>query len=520
MRRISKFGYLFLLIGFTLLSLAACAEIDAEDDAGRVHAEPVRTVRLQPLRPTDAGDARGYHGAQAESLVSPGGEFRIWWVAEGQHAVPAADADSSGVPDYVETVAEVADEVAEALHQSGWKLAMGDHSGDGEAAPGGDGLFDIYLVDFENGDGQFMSDWCAPNAHGVAQCAGHFRMENDFAGLNYPSPEYAAKLVLSHEYFHAVQAAYAGDLPSWWSEGSATWFEEYFDPAQDDFERLTSIYFQDPARTLNDRTRGATDAHPYGGSIFVYFLEQQIGADGIRRVFERLATGEELIAAIDAELSAAWVPLVDAFEVFAVYNLFTGERAVAQNGYPEAGRFAGVAVEAQTIDRATNWNLDANPLGARYLKLSFDAAISLQFMGFEGFENAPRFIAVNQDEYASSGSMHLIDEAVASEFDRSMSPLYVVVANGHLGPRRAATLKIRLVETGEPQGPDDSTNNDDENNADLDEEGEVADHPGDVSGSSCSATGEGVPLSPVFFAVFFVVGICRRAYPAAARPSN
>lgn len=510
MSRMAKFGYLLLLAGFVPSWLGACADIDADDGAGRVHAEPVRTLRSQPLRPTDAEDARGYHGAQADSIVSPSGGFRVWWAPAGQHAVPAADVDSNGVPDYVEMVAEVADEVAQRLHQAGWKLAMGDQTGDGEPAPGGDGLFDIYLVDFENGDGQFVPDWCAPNAHGVAQCAGHFRMENDFAGLNYPTPEYAARLVLSHEYFHAVQAAYAHDLPSWWSEGSATWFEEYFDPAQDDFERLASIYFQDPARALNDRTRGATDPHAYGGSIFVYFLEQHVGADGIRRIFERLATGEPLLEAIDRELRAAWVPLVDAFEVFAVYNLFTGERAVAQHGYPEAARFAGVAVEALQIERATDWHLDANPLGARYLKLSFERAISLQFRAFEDFEDAPRFIAVNQDDYATSGSMHLIDEAVASEFDPSMSPLYVVVANGHVGPRRAATLKIRLVETGEPQGPDDSTNNDDENNADLDEEGEVASDSEALAGSSCSTSGGGVPLSPVFFAVFFVVGICRR----------
>lgn len=510
MKSVGSLGFMVALVSLSGFWATGCAETDDGDAGGRVHPELMRTVRQQPLRPTDPEDARGYSGAEAESMVSPGGDFRVWWVGEGQHAVPATDADSSGVPDYVEMVARVADEVAQVLHQSDWKLAVPDNLAENQQPPGGDGRFDIYLVDFENGDGQYVPDGCAPNVAGVEQCAGHFRMENDFAGLNYPSAQYAARLVLSHEYFHAVQAAYTSELPAWWSEGSATWFEEYFDPTQDDFEHLTSIYFDDPARSLNDRTRGATDSHAYGGSIFVYFVAQQIGAEGVRKIFERLAQGDELIAAIDAELSAQWAPLVEAFDVFAVYNLFTGERAIGANGYVDAERFAGVAVESQRIDRPVDWNLDANPLGARYLKLSFEREISLQFVAFDGFDNPPQFVAVNQDEYEAAGSMHVISEAEKSYFDASMSPLYVVITNGHLDARRAATLKIRLSansdsgDSGEQDAGDESVG---EMDAGTDADG--SNHPDNRGNSGCSTSGGTAPLSPVLFVAVCAV-ILRR----------
>lgn len=477
-----------LLLAF---SATACGVLDDAPSDGPLHVHDTAT-RRQELRPTDPSDQFGYDGASAQSIVSPGGDFRVWWVSEGEHAVPAADADSSGVPDYVEMVAQVADEVADALHQSGWKLAMSDDPGGGATPPGGDGLFDIYLVDFANGDGHFTPDWCTTNADGVEQCAGHFRLENDFAGMNYPSPEYAAKLVLSHEYFHAVQAAYYRDLPAWWSEGSATWFEEYFDASQDDFERLTTPYFNEPERSLNDRNRGPSDAHAYGASIFVYFLEQHIGADGLRKIFERLARGEGLIDAIDAELREQWVPLGEAFDLFATYNLFTGSRAVADNGYPDADRLPSVHAEPQTITGALDWNLDADPLGARYVRLNFDHELSLKVAALDGFDGPPEFIAVNKDEFEASGAMHMVTSEDATRFDASMSPLYVIVANGHTDARRAATLQIRLPD------PNDGGDTGGDTGQDVDVHAD----------DGCSTTGGATPPATLFFLAAF--GLLRR----------
>ncbi|MGM0556269.1 MAG: MXAN_6640 family putative metalloprotease [Myxococcota bacterium] len=470
------------LVLFALTALAAtaaCGDAQSPSDSGRTHASEARTSGQQ-LRPTDPSDSFGYEGASVQSHVSQSGEFRIWWSDEGNHAVPPADEDGDGVPDYVEMVGEVADEVAAHLTTNGWKLALSDDAGSGEPL-GGDELFDIYLIDFSAGDGHYSRDFCVENADGVQQCAGHFRLENDFAGLNYPSPEYAARLVLSHEYFHAVQAAYVGELPQWWSEGTATWFEEYFDAEQDDFERLTSLYFDEHTRSLDDRGRGPSDAFAYGASIFVYFLELQIGPDGIRAIFERMASGEALMEALRAEVADGFGSLREAFDAFAVYNLFTGTRAVDANGYPDAERFVGVQVEARQVDGPLNWNLDVEPLAARYLKLEFDEAITLRKTSLEGFVSQPEFIAVNADEYGSSGAMHVVSSGEAARFEPDMSPIYVVVSNGYTDERRASTLQIRRP------GPVDEARDDEQ----PDDTSEPADQNSD---EGCSTTGsDGLP---------------------------
>ncbi len=483
------------------ICVGGCGAMDDAGAPGRVHPMETRTTH-QELRPTDASDPRGYDGVEAKSIVSPGGSFKVWWVEQGEHAPPMADADNSGVPDYVEMVARVADKVADTLQQGGWKLAKNDDPGGGMPAPGGDGLFDIYLVNFTNGDGHYVPDWCAPNAKGVQQCAGHFLLENDFAGLRYPSPEYAAKLVLSHEYFHAVQAAYVKDLPGWWSEGSATWFEEYFNPDQSDFENLTTLYFDEPERSLNDRQHGPSDAHAYGAAIFVYFLEQHIGADGLRKIFEQMADGQDLMAALKAELTDAWAPLADAFDLFATYNLFTGSRAVSANGYPDAQRFQGVDVTTQQVTGNFNWDLDANPLGARYARLEFDQAITLQVGALANFPDAPEFIAVNHDEYAADGTMHTLNEDTATRFDPAMSPLYVVVANGHTDARRAATLKVRLAPA---DSGGDTTNPD----AGTSDQPSVTVHDKKNDGG-CSTTGDATPSAALLLLAMFVLGWRRR----------
>jgi hypothetical protein len=471
---------------------------DGGASEGRVHIE-TREVQ-QELRPTEESDPFGYEGAETQSIVSPGGEFRVWWADDGAHAVPAEDADASGVPDYVEMVADVADEVAARLEEGDWKIAMNDDSGAGATPLGGDGRFDIYLVDFSNGDGHYSGDWCRQNEHGVDQCAGHFRLENDFAGLNYPSAEYAARLVLSHEYFHAVQNAYTAELPAWWSEGSATWFEELFDAEQDDFERLTSLYFDEHTRTLNDRGRGPSDGFSYGASIFVYFLELHIGEEGVRAIFERLAQGEALMDALEAELSARFVALDEAFDLFATYNLFTDDLAVSDNGYPDAQRFWGVDVQSQQVDEAFNWNLDADPLAARYAKLTFDAEISLAKASIDGFAAQPQLIAVNSDEYAADGAMHIIGADQPTRFGPEMSPLFVVVSNGHTDERRAATLKVRL-----PAADDGGEDNDEDSDG-----GEQTPEVDDSGDGGCAVAGGGGPAGALGLICFGLFVVLRR----------
>src|SRR5690606_23918477 len=93
-----------------------------------------------------------------ESHPSPGGSFRVHYTRSGAHAVPPLDeAGELGVPDHVELVAAIYDEVLEAyVGRLGFRAPLSDES---LADNGGDGRFDVYLLDFgSSADGAFRTD--------------------------------------------------------------------------------------------------------------------------------------------------------------------------------------------------------------------------------------------------------------------------------------------------------------------------------------------------------------------------
>jgi hypothetical protein len=115
-----------------------------------------------------------------ETHGSASGHFLVHFTKAGTHAVPPADVDASGVPDFVEEVATVYDEVYQRYHVDlGFRTPVSD-----EGIPidnGGDGRFDVYLVDFAGvGDGVFRTDGCG--AENPEVCAGYMVQENDYAG--------------------------------------------------------------------------------------------------------------------------------------------------------------------------------------------------------------------------------------------------------------------------------------------------------------------------------------------------
>ena len=87
---------------------------------------------------------------------SPDGRFRVHYTTTGGHAVPAADLDLSGVPDFVEKIALYAD--------SSWRLQVSQYGylpppSDGSVGGGSD-LYDIYCQSI----GAY--GYCAPESPG------------------------------------------------------------------------------------------------------------------------------------------------------------------------------------------------------------------------------------------------------------------------------------------------------------------------------------------------------------------
>jgi hypothetical protein len=334
-----------------LASSAALAGCGASDPTGapvpRLHGPPLATE----TRPDTTGRGSMFSfGADdvVETFGSKGGHFLLHFTRQGPNAVPPADADASGVPDFVEQAAETYDEVVAKYDGLGFLAPLSD---EGLPDNGGDGRFDVYFVDFAGqGDGHYADDACGPK--NMDQCAGYMVQENDFAGYGYPSTTIANRILASHEFFHAVQAAYDTKQGPVLAEGTAVWATETFDDTLGDFEGFLPGYFQNPDRPLNLPMNGATDPFSYGTAIFWEFLGERYEKPLVRTLWEQVVNGTNGVAdpgwwdVIDPMLKAeAKASFADAFVDFATWNLFTGVRADPKRAYAKGAGFSAVTLK-------------------------------------------------------------------------------------------------------------------------------------------------------------------------------
>jgi outer membrane receptor for ferrienterochelin and colicins len=342
---------------------------------------PVTVVAIALLLASSASLARAQRpgpgeryepGVTLQSFVAgPGGRVRVWYVLDTKDAVPLEDlAPADGVPDYVAEVAAVAEESHRIfVDQQGFRAPLADTDFLPADEAGGDELLDLYLLDFGEADGSFQSESCTPEGAAVEQCAGFMLVENDFAESSYPSLAIAARVVVSHEYFHAVQNAYDAGQDIKWTEGSAVWAEELAYPEQDDYEGFVARFLEKTFRPF-DRPSGASfgDPYPYGAALWPTFLAERYGVATVRQVWEACEGDVDFLAATAAVLEREHgVALADAWLEFSHWNLFTAERADPQRGYAGGAVLPTVILEpALSGDGFERWH-PIEGMSARYV---------------------------------------------------------------------------------------------------------------------------------------------------------
>ena len=258
---------------------------------------PEVAVVLAPFRPDDVDSDELFRfepGHDIETFDAI--QTRVHFTRTGPDAVRPADTDADGVPDAVQLVATTYDEVLTFFEGLGFRAPLsdeGDPQGDG-----GDARLDVYLVDFDGAaDGAWVRDRC----DNKGKCHGYVAQENDFVGYGYPSYRVATRILASHELFHAVQAAYDANQGSNWSEATAVWASERFDPSLSDLEHFADGWLDSPDKSIDSEPIGPVASYSYGLGIFAQFLYERFGDAIHLKTWEALDGGD-----------AKWLPtLVD-----------------------------------------------------------------------------------------------------------------------------------------------------------------------------------------------------------------
>ena len=250
--------------------------------------------------------------------------FRVHYTLTGNHAVPFKDVDENGVPDHVEGLIALYEDALAAYAMMGFRDPVSD---DGLPENGGDGRFDVYLVDFaRSADGAYRSERCEGSI-----CSGYMVQENDFVGYSYPSVAVANVTVASHELFHAVQAAYDADQGAVVAEGTAVWASERFDASLRDLEGFAYGYLDNAATPLDAGRGGPVDSFSYGAGIFFEYLSEAFDDDIILDLWQGVADDvtedADWFAVIDALLIDRRSSFSEAFTEFSTWTLLTGDRA-------------------------------------------------------------------------------------------------------------------------------------------------------------------------------------------------
>ncbi|MFN7145002.1 MAG: MXAN_6640 family putative metalloprotease [Myxococcota bacterium] len=271
------------------------------------------------------------------SMDSPAATVRVWYSVDGPNVVDLDDADADGVPDFAAEVAVTAEHVLEVYAAAGFRAPLSD------GVRGGSDAMDVYLVDFAgNADGMYAAESCSSRP---TQCSGYFVMENDFAGYGYADLASAIRVLTSHELFHAVQAAYDAEEEIWFSEGTAVWAENLYDPGNADFLRFCSAYLDDPGRSLDEPPSGPVPTFAYATGLWWWFLSNRYGDDMLVALLESTEASDTLLADMAVLQEERGGALAEDFATFARWNLATGAYAGAAESYPFAAELGAPRAE-------------------------------------------------------------------------------------------------------------------------------------------------------------------------------
>ena len=192
------------------------------------------------------------------------GIIRFHYTTSGYHAVNNSDINGNSIPDYIDSVAMIFNNVTNLLHNKmGYLQPPSDGYYSSDRDKGGSEHYDVYIRNLSSryygyvqpeefaqstGDNEKSISRKEKNAF-----TSYMAMRNNYK--NFPLEELMnIKVTIAHEYYHAIQFGYDGWEKPWLLESSAVWMEEEIYDEINDCYQYMEEWFNFPHRSLDENS--------------------------------------------------------------------------------------------------------------------------------------------------------------------------------------------------------------------------------------------------------------------------
>ncbi len=246
-----------------------------------------------------------------KEVVSPSGRFLIHYDISGASAVALSDANSNGIPDFVDSTAYYADYVYEQeINVLGFQRPRIDGFDTAH--------IDIYLMQIGSAPGSIIDGSHYSGAYGLAfetdtkpsacnsstnVASGFLVIDNNFAISDSVSDDNgkrkrvyadtgftALRVTLAHEFHHLVQFSYASDISTrTYPELTSVWMEHRVFPGSIDyFQYLRLLMNNTDSFFLTNTDKPASSG--YAHAFFFQYLQEHSNAEAVLRMWQLIGS--------------------------------------------------------------------------------------------------------------------------------------------------------------------------------------------------------------------------------------
>ncbi|MCF7824355.1 MAG: T9SS type A sorting domain-containing protein [Candidatus Marinimicrobia bacterium] len=384
-----------------------------------------------------------------ESILSPSGNFRIHFTRTGVHAVSGSSV--IGTPLFIQEASIAADSAYNLLvNELGFLPPLPDGGVDGSE-------LDIYVVDMKTNWGSIyygMTSFNPTYSEPYTGQATYLEVDNDYIESAYATSGLEAlRVTIAHEFFHMIQLRYAFPFApvssnAYWYEISSTWFEEKCYPEINDYHAYVADNFSQSAfPNLNDDSRSFL--YSYGHGLFGQVLDQEYGIKNGKHImlsiWEHLNTREATDNLAQVLSASPWgSSLTDALGKYALYNVFTGTRALPSRYYNDAGQLPEIRTSDYILpnDYPTPYDFELESMQMDFKRFSTQTLSNFYLWGSDLTQDQRVYLTYHSFDNGSSLKSPVVNDVwINCDSTNSQDYLILPMVNGD----RNSTVGFRLT---------------------------------------------------------------------------